>query len=59
MNLYYSSFNYLYLIINILILLKFLKYRILGSMANSEEFSKAFNCKKGSRMNPENKCKLW
>ena len=36
-----------------------MKLRILGSMANSEDFAKTYNCKVGSKMNPEHKCKLW
>ncbi|PSN50284.1 hypothetical protein C0J52_02838 [Blattella germanica] len=35
-------------------------FRILGSLHNSEEFSKVWNCPKGSPMNPKReKCKIW
>ncbi|RWS06556.1 hypothetical protein B4U79_01559, partial [Dinothrombium tinctorium] len=48
-------------------ILFFLKYdnhspnsvRVNVPMQNSENFAKAFNCKPGSPMNPENKCLLW
>lgn len=33
--------------------------RVLGSLANFDEFTKAFNCKKDSKMNRANKCVLW
>ena len=33
--------------------------RAIGSLQNNENFSKAFKCKSGSRMNPKNKCSLW
>ncbi|XP_063989573.1 neprilysin-4-like [Diachasmimorpha longicaudata] len=35
------------------------KYRVLGSISNTEEFEKIFNCPKGSPMNPEDKCSVW
>lgn len=35
------------------------KYRVIGSFSNSEHFSKDFNCKLGTPMNPANKCTLW
>lgn len=35
------------------------KYRVLGAMVNNEDFSKAFGCPVGSRMNPAEKCKMW
>jgi neprilysin len=34
--------------------------RVIGSLQNSQEFSRAFECPVGSRMNPsDNKCKVW
>jgi len=34
--------------------------RVNAGVANSDEFSQVWNCKKGSKMNPENeKCKIW
>ncbi|KAF9430764.1 hypothetical protein BGZ76_000716 [Entomortierella beljakovae] len=35
------------------------KWRIIGTVQNSEYFAKAFNCKVGTKMNPINKCNLW
>ncbi|XP_074037562.1 endothelin-converting enzyme homolog isoform X2 [Leptinotarsa decemlineata] len=33
--------------------------RVLGTLQNSEEFSKTFHCPEGSFMNPKKKCKIW
>jgi len=35
------------------------KFRVVGSLSNFDEFAKAFNCPKGSRMNPKDKCAVW
>ncbi|XP_017772968.1 PREDICTED: neprilysin-11 [Nicrophorus vespilloides] len=36
------------------------KFRVLGTLQNSEDFSKAFNCPVGSNMNPErSRCRIW
>lgn len=36
-----------------------LEYRVLGSLQNFEAFSEAFQCKTGTPMNPEVKCRVW
>lgn len=35
------------------------KFRVLGSLSNSEDFAAAFDCSPGSKMNPRNKCHIW
>lgn len=35
------------------------RYRVIGSLSNFDQFSKAFNCSLGTPMNPQNKCVLW
>lgn len=35
------------------------KYRVIGPLRNSPQFSETFNCPLDSPMNPSNKCKIW
>lgn len=35
------------------------RFRVIGSISNSREFSKHFGCKANDPMNPEHKCELW
>ena len=35
------------------------RFRVNGPLANFDEFSKAFGCKAGDKMAPENRCKIW
>ena len=35
------------------------RFRITGTVQNSDEFMQAFSCKSKSMMNPSNKCQLW
>lgn len=34
-------------------------YRVNGVLSNMEEFSKAFNCPKESKLNPTKRCRVW
>ena len=35
------------------------EFRIIGPTSNSEEFSRAFHCKAGTKNNPKEKCSVW
>jgi putative endopeptidase len=35
------------------------RFRVNGAVQNFDEFGKAFSCKKGSPMYPENSCRVW
>ncbi|XP_047439160.1 endothelin-converting enzyme 1 isoform X1 [Mugil cephalus] len=35
------------------------RFRVIGSVSNSHEFSKHFGCKPDALMNPKHKCELW
>ncbi|CAH1772547.1 unnamed protein product [Owenia fusiformis] len=35
------------------------KFRVIGTLSNSRDFSEQFNCKKDAPMNPQKKCEVW
>ncbi|XP_066972387.1 endothelin-converting enzyme homolog isoform X3 [Macrobrachium rosenbergii] len=35
------------------------KFRVMGTLSNSYDFAKAFNCSIGKKMNPQTKCQIW
>ncbi|XP_058809094.1 neprilysin-like isoform X2 [Phymastichus coffea] len=35
------------------------RFRVIGSLSNTNEFAKTFSCSSGARMNPEIKCNFW
>ena len=35
------------------------RFRVIGSLRQSSDFAKAFNCPEKSQMNPKERCKIW
>jgi neprilysin len=34
-------------------------FRVIGTVSNLNEFAEEFGCKRGSKMNPIDKCEVW
>lgn len=35
------------------------RFRVIGSISNTKDFSSDFDCALGTKMNPINKCEIW
>lgn len=35
------------------------EFNVIGSISNQPDFAFDFNCRRGTKMNPKNKCEIW